>query len=299
MVTTTTRAPSGRQIWKAVRDELLLNLYPLPFSTLAPAVYHVYMHPDEFEAIEPIAPRIVAEVQRALTTEVDRINQGMARSGRRLVARLLKREDLPPIETPSGGWEIYIRADRNGELSHGQLGIISTLAMPAPVEYAGTPTTRIVKSVVAAGRRTSTTTDVPQRPVSEARPSAPSTDRSGEVTDRARLTYEDELGPHVFLMRKDAISVGRGGSSAWVDVQVAASSKVSREHFRLRRDPGGQFFIQDVSLWGTFVDGEPIPPAVKGPEGVSQPGPEVPLPARARIGLADAIAIEFEALPGE
>ena len=39
-----------------------------------------------------------------------------------------------------------------------------------------------------------------------------------------------------------------------------------------------------------------IPSAVKGPEAVAQPGPEHPLPARARIGLADAITIEFEAL---
>ena len=60
--------------------------------------------------------------------------------------------------------------------------------------------------------------------------------------------------------------------------------------------PPAAFFVQDVSLWGTTVDGAPIPPAVKGPEGVAQPGPEHPLPARARIGLADAITIDFEAL---
>ena len=35
----------------------MLNLYPLPYSTLAPAVYHVYLHPEDFEAIEPVAPR--------------------------------------------------------------------------------------------------------------------------------------------------------------------------------------------------------------------------------------------------
>jgi pSer/pThr/pTyr-binding forkhead associated (FHA) protein len=294
----TIKAPSGRQIWKAIRDELMLNLYPLPFSTIAPGVYHVYLHPEEFDAIEPVAPRIVAEVQRALSTEVDRINQGLSRSARRVLTRLLNREDLPPIETPSGGWEIYIRPDRNGELASGQLGIVSTLAMPAPVEYAGTPTTRIVKSVVAGGRRTATTTDVPQAAVPP-RATAPSAGRTNDAIERARLTYEDEQGPHVFVMRKDTVSVGRGGSSAWVDVQVVASSKISREHFRLRRDGSGQFFIQDVSLWGTSVNGEPIPAAVKGSEGVSQPGPELPLPPRARIGLADAVVIEFEALSGE
>lgn len=293
-----TKAPSGRQIWKAVRDELMLNLYPLPFSTIAPAVYHIYLHPDEFQAIEPIAPRITAEIQRALTAEVERINRGMSRSGRRVLARLLQRDDLPPIEMPEGGWDINIRADRNGELGHGQLGIVSTLALPAPVEYAGTPTTRIVKSVVSPGRRTATTTEVAAPAPQPDPPSPASSSRTGDAVERARLMYEDERGPHVFVMKKDTLSIGRGGSSAWVDVQVAASSKVSREHVRLRRDASGRFFVQDVSLWGTFVDGRPIPAAEKGPEGVSQPGPECPLPARARISLADAVTIEFEALPG-
>ena len=31
---TAVKAPSGRDIWKAVREELALNLYALPFSTL-------------------------------------------------------------------------------------------------------------------------------------------------------------------------------------------------------------------------------------------------------------------------
>ena len=51
--------------------------------------------------------------------------------------------------------------DPDGEIERGQLGIVSTLAMPAPIEYAGTPTTRIVRSVVGASGRTATVTHVP------------------------------------------------------------------------------------------------------------------------------------------
>ena len=86
-----TRAPSGRDIWKAVRDELMLNLYPLPFSTLAPTVYHVYLHPEDYAGVEPISSRIVAQIDRALTAEVNSLNQGLARSARRVLSRLLKR----------------------------------------------------------------------------------------------------------------------------------------------------------------------------------------------------------------
>ena len=314
------RAPSGRKIWKAVRDELMLNLYPLPFSTIAPTVYHVYLHPDDFDTIDGVAARVVGQIQQALTAEVEKVNLGLRRSTRRVLSRLLDREELPPIEVPGSGWEVHLCADRNGELERGQIGIVSTLAMPAPAEYAGTPTTRIVRSVVGGGRRTATSTTSeagpaaappaatpgatrvePARSAETPARSAEILARSAEIKDardnreRARLTYDDEQGPHVFLMRKDSVSIGRGGSSAWVDVQVSGSSKVSREHLRLRVDPGGQFFIQDVSLWGTSVDGKPIPPAVKSAEGVTQPGPEQALPARARIGLADTVVIDFEA----
>src|SRR6478672_7093272 len=159
---TAVKAPSGRTIWKAVRDELMLNLYPLPFSTIAPAVYHVYLHPDDFAAIEAVWARVVSQIEQALTAEVETVNRGLRRSSRRVFRRLLDREDMPPIEMPAGGWDVHLCADRNGEIDRGQLGIVSTLAMPAPPEYAGTPTTRIVKSVVGGGRRTSSTREVAQ-----------------------------------------------------------------------------------------------------------------------------------------
>ena len=292
----TVRAPSGRSIWKAVRDELLLNLYPLPFSTLAPTVFRIYLHPDDFETIEAVTPRIVAQVQGALTAEVDKTNLRLNGPGRRFLARLLDREELAPIEVPTSGWEVYIQPDRNGELERGTIGIVSALALPAPVEYGGTPTTRIVKSVVGRGRRTATTSEVPREQAQAVSDTGPTSAAVPDSTERAQLTYEDERGPHVFIMKKDTLSVGRGGSSAWVDVQVIASSKVSREHFRLRRDANGNFFIQDVSLWGTSVDGEPLPPAVKNEEGVAHPGAERPLPPSARISLADAIVMQFEAI---
>lgn len=310
----TARAPSGRKIWQAVREELVLNLYPLPFSTLAPTVYHVYLHPDDFGSIEGVVSKLVEQLRQALTTEVERINRGGAKPVRALVSRLLDREPLPAIELPGGGWEVHIRPDPNGELTRGQLGIVSTLAMPAPVEYAGTPTTRIVRSVVGAGGRSSITSEVPQsapalEPAADVAPHAfpatpPSpvgaqptypTDGHGS-RGRARLTYIDDQGAHEFIVRKDTVSVGRGGSAAWVDVQVVTGSRVSREHVRLRIGADGACFVQDVSLWGTTVDDLPLPPAVKGPEGVLQPGPEQPLPPRARIGLAGAITIAFEVL---
>ena len=310
------KAPTGLSIWNAIREELMLNLYPLPYTTLPPTVFYVYLHPTDYDRIEGIVPRMVAELQQALSDEVRRVNHGRDKAVRQpagvsgkaagLLARLIAREEAPPIEIPPGGWEVHVNADRNGTLQPGHLGIDSMLQLPAPVEFGGPATTRIVKSVLTETGRISTTIDgvtADARRVAalpggsggagaSATISAPATD----LRERALLTYADEQGQHAFSMRKDTLSVGRGGSSVWVDVQVITSSKVSREHFRLRRDSAsGGFFIQDVSNWGTAVDGIAIPPAVKGPDGVLRAGAEHPISGSARIDLAGALVIQFEA----
>ena len=234
----------------------------------------------------------MAELHQALAADVERMNRRLTGRGRRVLGRLLQRDETSPIDVPPDGWDVSITADEDGDLARGHLGILSSLSMPAPASYAGTPTTRIVRSVVSGGRRTSATTDVPQ----VTRESTASGVTAPEPGARARLTYEDDQGPHEFTMQKDSVVVGRGGSAAWVDVQVVTTAKVSREHVRIRREASGQFVIQDVSLWGTSVNGEPLPPAVKTAEGVLQPGAERDLPPRARIQLAEAVVLQFEAV---
>jgi hypothetical protein len=284
-----TKVPSGITIWNAMRDELLMNMYQLPFTTLPPTIFHIYLHAGDYGRIEGIVPRIVSELQKALTEEVKKVNEGRARTGG-MLSRLIEQEEASPIEVPATGWEVYIHPDRNDELKPGDLGIESLLPLPAPLEFGGPPTTRIVRSVVTGTGRSSTTIEIPQ---AQPQPPLPRPTEPGTV-ERATLTYEDEKGPHVFSMRKDTLSVGRGGSAVWVDVQVVTSPKVSREHCRIRRD-GDAFFIQDLSTWGTSVDGRPIPPAIPGPDGVMQPGPEGPLGSPARITLADVLVIHFDA----
>ncbi len=279
----TVKVSTGLSIWNAIREELILNLYPLPYTTLPPTIFFVYLHPTDFDRIEGIVPRLVAELQQALTDEVKKINEGREKSGG-VLRHLIAQKEAPPIEVPRAGWEVHVNADRNGTLRPGHLGIDSTLPLPVPLEFGGPATTRIVKSVLTETGRSSTTIEV-----------VPPASSNADLRERATLIYDDEQGHHTFSLRKDTLSVGRGGSSVWVDIQVITSSKVSREHFRLRRDRSGQFFIQDVSNWGTSVDGVEIPAAVKGPDGVLRPGAEHPLGSSARIDLAGALVMQFEA----
>ena len=70
---------------------------------------------------------------------------------------------------------------------------------------------------------------------------------------------------------------------------------VSREHFRLRRDPAsGQFFLKDLSQLGTTIDGAKAPSSMTIEGGEKRDlNLEAPVPVRARIGLAGVVFLEF------
>ncbi len=96
-------------------------------------------------------------------------------------------------------------------------------------------------------------------------------------------------------MTKDEIVVGRGGRDYWTDIKLDTLPDVSREHFRLRRDPAtGQFFLKDLSRLGTTIDGEKAPSSIEMEGGEKRDrNLEAPVPARARIGLAGVVFLEF------
>lgn len=108
------------------------------------------------------------------------------------------------------------------------------------------------------------------------------------LTPFGRLTYSDNQGAHRFDIVTDQITVGRGGKAFPVDIKLATSDDVSREHARIRRDPAtGQFYLIDLSTLGTTLNGRHVP---RGKDN----GAETALPAKARIGLADTVFIDFE-----
>lgn len=306
------------------------RFYPLLYRVLPPSVYHVYLHPDDYRDVEPIAAVLTADAQRGLSERIDQLN-------RRPRWQQLLQGKQPPIEVPSTGWEIAFHPDANGELQRGQIGIVSSLSLPhAPTFEGGTPTTRIARTVVTGTLRRTTTREEPAPapveasvpvpvPVTATAPAptsistptpaiarvpapasaqasaaaaVPATDRQEANRGVARFAYVDEQGAHIFVMRKDLVSIGRGGSAHWVDVQVATGPRVSREHCRIRRAANGRFYLQDLSTWGTSVDGKKVEPYVRTSASgqLEETGREHELPEGARIQLADALVIEFQSL---
>jgi hypothetical protein len=281
---------NGEDILSEILRNLEEGLFKIRRTALVPAVYRVYLHPEELEPLRGALPYLVEEVKRALDDKLEEWNS--ARKSPGLLDRLAGVvKDETEYKRIGDEWTIDFFPDINGELQKGEIEIHSEFgAAPKPEFGSGSLTRRIVKT--AAGQHQTVST-VHGDDARREDPTAPLEPGPGI----AQIRYEDDLGPHVYTMSKEQIVIGRGGKAYWVDVKLNTLPDVSREHCRIRRDAAsGRFYIKDVSQFGTSVNGTAVPSSVERVNGEERDkNVEAPLPNRARIGLADTIFLEFEA----
>ena len=266
---------TARDLIDAIVDNMRQNREELKYSTLAPSRYTVYLSAAEHARIEAIIPRLQAEAVRALDEELARANrQSRLRSAWRQAAQLFGMA-RPPLENAGPQWHIEFLPDLDGELAaEGDIIIHSDMLLPPDVELGSGERTRRITTVRMNGQTTKR-----EQVTSETRPVP--------TTVRARLTYRDNRGDHAHDVVRDQVTIGRGGNAYLVDVRVSTTEDVSREHARIRRDAQtGQFFLIDLSTFGTTLDGRHVP----------RGGAETVLPPRARIGLAETVFLDFESL---
>lgn len=272
---------SGRDIILEVRRNMRTHREQLLYSTLVPASYEVYLHPDDHARIEGLIPRIVQEAKRALGEELARTNRGNAIAGR--VRTWLRKEELPR-EKHGADWTVQILEDGDDEVAPGDIRVYATFVLPEAGSYGGNLTRRVFTSRLSDK---SQETEIPPPPGASAE----------RVASLARLSWEDDNGPQTFRMIQPQLVIGRGGAGYWVDLKLKTRTDVSRDHCRLRYDADERrFFIRDHSSFGTTVDGARIPSSFEGAgEQKQEKTVEVPLPAQAVIGLADIVFLRFEA----
>jgi hypothetical protein len=274
----TGRRALPRKISAAVLANLRESLVPLVYTTIAPSFYLVYLHRDDYAAIEGIVPLLRQEIGRALADETRRIAQptwwdGVVRPGRGA---------LPPVDTAVAA-SIEVLPDPDDAVPPGEVAVHSELRVAAGGDFAGPPTVRV----------TATTTIV-RSGVERREITTPLTAPEGVA---AWLTLEDMEGPRRHGLVDNPTLIGRGGLGCYVHVRLRTDGQVSKEHCRIRHDSeSGAFFIKDLSRNGTTVNGERLPCGVEFlPAGKRElEGGEMPLPDGARIGLADVLFLEFE-----
>jgi hypothetical protein len=273
----------ARDLIDAVLENMRKNLEPLKYSTLVPSRYLVYLHASEYARLEGIVPILQEQTIRALSDELDALNRRTVLH--RYADRILRRQS-PVVQNAGIDWHVEFLSDPDGDVGPGDILVDSELLLPASPELGVGERTRRI-TTVHAGHRVTTKEQTVSRP-----------SELPEAHVLARITSDDETGRHVHAMVKDSLSVGRGGIAYPVDIRIVASVDVSREHARIRRDPTtGRFFLIDLSTLGTTVDGRPVPRGYDEIDGTKREnGVEAPLPARARIGLAGAAYLDFQAL---
>lgn len=277
-----THPATAREMILEIVRNMREGLEPLHYSTLAPAIYHVYLHPDDMERVRGIVPRIVEEARRALDDELERLNK--ASIGERLK---LTRTD-PKITLPDGGWQIRILENTDDDVAPGDIVIYSELALPSKAELGAGSMTKRIATRRLGGVETAASSKYEKAP-------APPPEPQIDGTEVAIIEYEDNGGRKTFRMTRDQIVVGRGGRDYWTDLKLDTLPDVSREHFRLRRDTdSGQFFLKDLSRLGTTINGERAPSSMDFTGSEKRDlNVEAPVPPQARIGLADVLYLEF------
>lgn len=276
----------ARDVIAAVVENMRRNLEPLRYSTIAPSRYLVYLHPAEYARLEGIIPILRAEVVRALTEELQRLNRYS--SLRRYATRLVGAQE-PPIENAGGEWHVEFSADPDGDVAEGDILVDSELLLPANPELGVGERTRRISTVRSGHQTTARARTISATNASDAS-SAPA----------ARIAYEDQAGHHSYDVVKDSVTIGRGGTTYPVDIRIVSSADVSREHARIRRDPAtGRFFLIDLSSLGTTLNGRHVPRGYDEVDGCKRENNvETQVPDQARIGLAETVYLEFTVVRG-
>jgi hypothetical protein len=267
----------ARDIIDAVVANMRQNLERLKYSTLAPSRYTVYLHPAEFARLETIIPVLQEQTIRALDEEIRRLNAAGSS------ARWMRVERAPEVRNAAADWHIAFMADPDEELKEGDVLVDSELLMPARADLGlGEQTRQIV--TLQSGQRATTIEHTINCPTS---PSAPRL--------LGHVEYDDESGHHCYDVTKDCFTIGRGGVAYPVDIRIASSADVSREHARIRRDSASdRFFLIDLSKLGTTLDGRHVPKGFDEVDGTKREnGSETPLPDVANIGLAGTVFLDF------
>ncbi len=271
------------EIVQLILEEMEAGMFPSYYTNLVPSTFGVYLPGEDLERLRPLEGRMRDEAVRALGAKLSSLNKGS-----RLKIPLVGDRGAKKKYEAIGEWVVEFHENTDDDARENPLVVVSNFPGPAGVDdRVGAMTERVTKRN-SGGETTTTTT---QR-------TATLETRRASGTPHANIEYEDHTGAHTFQMTKDVIKIGRGSIDRWVDLKLGSQKDLSREHLQIRRDAAtGAFFIKDMSMLGTTVNGRRVPASVERVNGEEvDRNLETPLPDKARIGLAGVLTLEFRAV---
>jgi FHA domain len=274
------------EIIELMLEEFHAEILEMRYSHVVRSVFHVYLSGRDLRRLGPVLERTKAEGIRALNEALSALNK-----------KKLRIPGFPSqakrYEAIGDGWTIEFHENTDDDADENPLIIQSEFSQAEKThrdadDRIGTETVRITKRQAGGGITTTTTETIR---------TANMLNRTANGTVYATFEYQDERGSQQFEMTKERIKIGRGAVDTWVDLRLHAKQDISREHVQVRLDPDtGKFFIKDLSTYGTTVDGKKLAPSIDRTGGVENDlNLEAPLPAKAKIGLAGVMTLQFRA----
>jgi FHA domain-containing protein len=281
---------SGRIIIETILANMRQQVEELRYSKVVPAAYDVYLHAEDQQRFEILAHEIAAEAVRALQERLELLN----RPSRLDRARdLIGRSRLPYKKV--GPWLVRITRDPDGAVPLGRALVVSQIALAGAEAFDGQRTRRLATLSEPAGETAAPEALMPAPAAPAPVAVVPAETRATEsaetreiaiatATVLATVAWEDQAGPHRYRMTSSELTIGREAQGSTADVRLDTLPDVSRLHARVRHHPeDGRFTIEDLSMLGTTVNGEPL-----------TRGTPRELPSPSDIRLAETITLRFE-----
>lgn len=232
---------------------------------LVPGVYQVFLHDQDLRRFAPIAKRIGDEAELALSESLRKLNEQPM-----IVGFLTGKRPL--YQCADNAWKIELLADPDDELQVNSVRVRSQMVRPTHGNVHGGAPTRFTVTDFVAG-------------VEKPAPPAQPCPESGAQRVLAEFRLQFEGNWTTYHMRKQEFVIGRKGPNSVADLQLE-NQHVSMVHLRVRRNPLGEFMLENLGRFGTTVNHRPV-----------ARNSEVALPKSALIGLGnDTSIIEFEAM---
>jgi hypothetical protein len=254
---------------QTIIDQVLRNAeagqFELGYTVLLPCIFNLYLHPEDYTRLSGIFPHIRDDARRALKDRIALMNT----PSRRALGFRGRKLDHKEFKIAASDFVFEFFSDEDGSVPLGDVEIHSELAETPRPGFHGVRTTLLDREPSVQTARLDHVAE-----------------RSIPVAERvyAEIRYQDDSGPQIYLVTQDEVSIGRGGDGRLVDLALYSDEEISREHLRLRRDPGrNRFLIIDRSMNGTAVNGRKLVRDI-----------EEALPPKATIALADQIKMQFE-----
>jgi len=259
---------SGQIIIEQLIRNMELGQFEMAYSVLAPCIFSLYLHPDDYTRLTGVFDLIREDAKKALAARLAQLNAKPL--GGLGLGALRGAKDRKPYKIACKDWAFEFFPDSEGAVPLGDVEIHSELNETPQPGYHGTKTTLLDREPSVGG-------------ITGRAGGRPETRQTGDRV-YAEIRYEDDSGPQLYLMTQDEISVGRGGDGAEVSLALYTNDEVSREHLRVRHDAvGKRFLIVDKSMNGTWLNGKRLARGV-----------EATLPAKAQISVAEVITLQFE-----